>query len=132
MKKLLTVFIISILSLSCQHIEKPKKPENLIEKETLVEILVDTYLSNAVRSKTYQEIKDGNIRLEKYIYQKYAIDSLQFAESNAYYSADMDGYLLMLKEVEQKLKELKGEEEEPLKEVDSELDKNKDLEQSDQ
>lgn len=130
MKKLFAVFIISILSISCQHIEKPEKPEDLIERDVLVEILVDTYLSNAVRSKTYQEIKDKNIRLEKFVYQKYDIDSLQFARSNAYYSADMDHYLLMLKEVEQKLNELKGEEEEPVVAPESETEKNKDPEES--
>lgn len=128
MKRLLAVFIISILSLSCQHIDKPEKPENLIDRDMLVEILVDTYLSNAIRSKTYQEVKDENIRLEKYVYEKYAIDSLQFAKSNAYYSADMDGYLQMLKEVEQKLTELKGEEAELVD--DSETDKNRDPEES--
>lgn len=131
MKRLFIVFIISVLALSCQNIEKPEKPEDLIDKEVMVEILVDTYLSNAVRSKTYQEMKDKNIRLEKYINEKYAIDSLQFAKSNSFYSADMDGYLLMLKKVEEKLHKLKNEEEEePMKELDSELDKNKDPEES--
>ena len=89
----------------------PEKPDNLIDRNTMVEILVDTYLSNAVRSKNFQEVKDENIRLEKYIYKKYAIDSLQFVQSNAYYTADMDGYLKLLNEVEQKLNNMKGEEE---------------------
>lgn len=111
MKKLFVVFIISLLSISCQNIEMPEKPDNLIDRNTMVEILVDTYLSNAVRSKNFQEVKDENIRLEKYIYKKYAIDSLQFVQSNAYYTADMDGYLKLLNEVEQKLNNMKGEEE---------------------
>ena len=89
----------------------------------MVEILVDTYLSNAVRSKNYLEVKNENIRLDKYIYQKYGIDSLQFSRSNAYYTADMDGYLKMLKDAEQKLNELRGEEEiilDPDKNIDPE------------
>lgn len=76
----------------------------------MVEILVDSYLSNAVRSKNYLEVKHENIRLDKYIYQKYGIDSLQFAENNAYYTTDVDGYLLMLKDVESRLNELIEEE----------------------
>lgn len=127
MKKLLVFFIISLLSISCQDIEMPEEPDNLIDKNTMVEILVDTYLSNAVRNKNYQEIQDNNIRLEKYIYQKYAIDSLQFVKSNAYYTADMDGYLQMLKEVEQKLQVIKGEEEsvmEPEKDAKPKANKN--------
>lgn len=123
MKKLFVVFIISLLSISCQNIEMPEKPDNLIDRNTMVEILVDTYLSNAVRSKNYLEVKNENIRLDKYIYQKYEIDSLQFSRSNAYYTADMDGYLKMLKDAEQKLNELRGEEEiilDPDKNIDPE------------
>lgn len=123
MKKLFVVFIISLLSISCQNIEMPEKPDNLIDRNTMVEILVDTYLSNAVRSKNYLEVKNENIRLDKYIYQKYGIDSLQFSRSNAYYTADMDGYLKMLKDAEQKLNELRGEEEiilDPDKNIDPE------------
>lgn len=133
MKKLFVVFILSLLSISCQNIEMPEKPDNLIDRNTMVEILVDTYLSNAVRSKNFQEVKDENIRLEKYIYQKYAIDSLQFVRSNAYYTADMDGYLLILKEVEQKLNDMKGEEVEVelKKEYKTKADKNLDPDDED-
>ncbi|HLS11540.1 MAG TPA: DUF4296 domain-containing protein [Flavobacteriaceae bacterium] len=110
MRKLLVVFIMSLLTISCQDIEMPERPDNLIDRETFSEILVDTYLSNAARNKSYQDIQEQNVRLEKYIYQKYGIDSLQFAKSNAYYSSDLDGYFKILQEVEQKLIELKGEE----------------------
>src|SRR5699024_1859021 len=103
MRKLLVIIVLSITTFSCQHIEKPEKPENLIAKETFVDILVDTYLSNAARNKSYQEIESQNVRLEKFIYQKYAIDSLQFVKSNAYYSSDLDGYMEILEEVEKEL-----------------------------
>lgn len=135
MMKIFVVFIISTLALSCQHIEKPEKPVDLIEKTTLVDILVDTYLSNAIRSKTYHEIKNDNIRLEKYIYQKYEIDSLQFAKSNAYYTADLDEYLKILQEVEQKLLALKKEEDsvevDTIKNLKTKADKNVDPEEDD-
>lgn len=130
MRKLLVVILISMLSLSCQNIERPEKPEDLIDREVFVDILVDTYLSNAVRSKAYQEIRNDNIRLEKYVYQKYAIDSLQFAQTNSYYSADIDGYLKILHEVEEKLKDLKVEEEEEV--VENTITKDSDPEDSDQ
>lgn len=134
MRKLLSVLIISGLVFGCQHIEKPEKPEDLIPKETFVEILVDTYLSNAVRNKSYQEIQNQNVRLEKYIYQKYGIDSLQFAKSNAYYSSDLDGYMEMLINVENELIKLKGEEIEEvdsIKEVKAKANKNMNSEDQD-
>ena len=38
-----------------------------------------------------------------YIYQKYKIDSLQFVESNRYYSADIENYMKMFDNVIQRL-----------------------------
>lgn len=112
MKKYFLLIFLSALLLACQNISKPIKPENLIAREVMVDILVDSYLSNAARSKAFQEIRDENLRLELYIYKKYAIDSLQFAQSNAYYSSDLDSYEKMLSLAEEKLQALKDKEEE--------------------
>lgn len=106
MRKFTLIFSSILFLWSCQNVVKPEKPENLIDKQVMVEILVDTYMSNAARNKSFQQFREENIRLEKYIYQKYNIDSLQFAKSNAYYSSDMDGYLKILQEVEGKLNKL--------------------------
>lgn len=115
MRRLLTIFTLSFILLSCQDIERPEKPDNLIDRDIMVNILVDTYVSNAARNQSFQKIQDENVRLEKYIYQKYDIDSLQFAKSNAYYSSNMEDYIKILKEVEQEIMVLKGDsiEEEP-------------------
>jgi|SRR5690625_2748448 len=134
MRKLFVIVILSVVTFSCQHIERPEKPDDLIAKETFVDILVDTYLSNAARSKSYQEIQDQNVRLEKFIYQKYTIDSLQFVKSNAYYSADLDGYREILEEVEKELIKMKEEEDEEtnsIEEVKPKADINMDPEDED-
>jgi|SRR5699024_4844608 len=109
-RKIILISIWSILTWSCQKIDKPEKPENLIEKEIMIEILVDTYLSNAARNKSFQKFRDENIRLEKYIYQKYNIDSLQFVKSNSYYSSDLDAYFDLLNQVEKRLIAMKSDE----------------------
>lgn len=109
MKKVVLLLFLSAWLFSCQNIVRPEKPKNLIPKEIMVDVLVDSYLSNAIRSKSYQEVRDENVRLEKYIYEKYSIDSLQFSQSNAYYSSDLEDYTLMLDKVEEKLQALKNE-----------------------
>src|SRR5690625_3381192 len=123
MRDIFVIFIIGLLTISCQDIELPERPEDLIDRDTFSEILVDTYLSNAARNKNYQDIQEQNIRLEKYIYQKYEIDSLQFAKSNAYYSSDLDGYLEIIKVVERKLMELRGEEDSEIELDENEIPK---------
>ncbi len=87
----------------CQDIKEVEKPENLISQEVMVTILTDVYISNASRSVNNKLLKEYNIRLDSVIYNKYHIDSLQFVESNAYYSSDLKTYKGMITKVQEGL-----------------------------
>lgn len=103
--KIVNILIMLIL-LGCQDIKTPEKPVNLIPKDKMVDILVDTYLSNSARSIDNRIIIDKGVKLDSFIYTKYAIDSIQFAKSNAYYSVNLDEYATLFKKVEQRLVDL--------------------------
>lgn len=125
------IFFIALMGLlltACGSESKAEKPANLIEKNKMIDVLVDTYITNAARSKSFQEIKEENIRLDKFILQKYDIDSLQFVQSNAYYAHDIDDYVQMLEQVEARILAQKtesfGEEREmnvPIEEGDEDI-----------
>ncbi|MFC7356429.1 DUF4296 domain-containing protein [Jejudonia soesokkakensis] len=100
--KLVYLLIVLIL-VGCQDIQTPEKPSNLIPKDKMVDILVDTYLSNSARSIDNRIIIDKGVKLDSFIYIKYAIDSTQFAKSNAYYTVNLDEYAELFKKVEQRL-----------------------------
>ena len=106
---LLLLSIIMIFASSCQDIKKIEKPDNLIAKEVMVSILTDVYISNASRSINNKLLKEYNIKLDSLIYNKYKIDSLQFIESNAYYSSDLKTYAKIITSVEERLNLLKIE-----------------------
>lgn len=89
--------------LGCQDIKEVEKPEHLIAKEVMVNILTDVYISNASRSINNKLLKEYNIRLDSVIYNKYHIDSLQFVESNAYYSSNLKTYNGIITEVQEGL-----------------------------
>ena len=78
------------------------KPDNLIEKDKMIDILYDVSLLEAIKS---QNISGGisNKNANIYLYKKYKIDSVQFAQSNKYYASDIEEYKKMFEEVKSRL-----------------------------
>lgn len=107
--KYLSIVILTLLFLGCQDVKKTEKPKNLIAKDLMVDILTDVYISNAARSVNIKRLKEYNIRLDSIIYKKYQIDSLQFVESNAFYSSNLKTYTKIITSVEERLKVLQIE-----------------------
>lgn len=80
-----------------------EKPDNLIEKQKMIDIFYDLALLDAVRSQKPVLLENNSINPDKYIYKKYKIDSLQFAKSNQYYASDIAAYKKMYEEVAKRL-----------------------------
>jgi hypothetical protein len=99
----ITGLLFLILLVSCQDIKMPEKPANLISEDKMVDILVDTYLSNSARSIDNRLIIDKGIKLDSFIYTKYAIDSTQFEKSNAYYTVHLNEFADLFRKVEERL-----------------------------
>jgi len=107
MKKL-SVIILVFIAMGCQHVEKPERPDNLIARDVMVDILTDIYLSNAAKSANNKVIRQKGMKLDSFIYKKYRIDSLQFVKSHAYYNSDLDTYEEIFMEIEERLAALKA------------------------
>lgn len=125
MKHIIYIFTVVLLS-SCTSNTIYKKPENLLSKKEMVNILTDMYLAEGARSV---QNKDAE-KLVDYmplVYEKYKIDSVRFAESNFYYNTRIDDYEEILKTVDQRLKDMKIKYEAIAKKEDSiRRSKNKD------
>lgn len=80
-----------------------QKPDNLIPQKTMEEILYDLAIIDAARISNPQSILDAGIAQQGYIFEKYEIDSLQFAQSNAYYTSDVENYISMYKDILEKI-----------------------------
>ena len=96
------IFFISYL-ISCQDVQKPEKPANLISQEIMIDILTDVYISNAARNVNNKLLRNRNIKLDSVIFNKYRVDSLQFLLSNNYYSSNLDIYRDLLIKAQEKL-----------------------------
>ena len=103
MIRLATSVILSVAFWSCQHVERPEKPDDLITKEKMVLIMTDVYLGNAARSVNNKVIRQNALKLDSMIYSKYGIDSMQFVRSNTYYTSRLDDYAEIFTGVEEQL-----------------------------
>ena len=119
----LLLYVLFVFTTSCQDVKNTEKPQNLIAKDLMVDILTDVYISNAARSVNNKRLKEYNIKLDSVIYKKYHIDSLQFVESNAYYSTNLKTYTNIITSVEERLSILQIEKDSIYKIIKKEKEK---------
>lgn len=102
MKKYLLFLVSFCFLISCNE-NGIEKPDNLIEKDKMVDIIYDLTVLQAMRGNFQAKLDSSNINAADYIYNKYKIDSLQFANSNRYYASDVASYNRMYNRVNERL-----------------------------
>jgi len=106
MKKALIVLFGLIAVASCQD-SVVEKPDNLIEKDRMIDIIYDLSILEAIKSTNYGSLESRKIDAATYVYKKYKIDSLQFAKSDHYYASDIDTYSEIYDRVSKRLENSK-------------------------
>ncbi len=106
MKKLIYI-VFGILIIGCGDSDRPTKPDNLISKEKMSDIIYDVFLLNAAKGVNKVVLEKNGILPQEYVFQKYNIDSLQFALSNDYYSYDTQVYEGIMEKVKLKIEQEK-------------------------
>ena len=97
MKKRISLLAVLTL-LGCKD-DLVKKPDVLIDKSKMMDIMYDLALLEAIKYQNPAVLDSNQIRPKQYIYKKYKIDSLQLAQNNVYYAADYKSYKIMFEEV---------------------------------
>ena len=82
-----------------------EKPEDLIPREKMVDILYDLSLLNAGKGIDPDALKEKQIQTMDYIYRKYDIDSAQYASSDLYYASVPLEYEALYRALENRLEE---------------------------
>ena len=98
-----------LLVIACSGNDKPKKPDNLISKDKMSEVLYDLYIINAAKGVNKKLLEAKGFIPETYVLTKHNIDSLQFVDSNMYYAFDTDVYEAIVDIVKVRLEEKKVE-----------------------
>lgn len=102
MRKIIPFLAILTLLISCKD-EVVKKPERLIDKEVMIDVMYDLAVLEAIKYQNPASLDTFKINSRDYIYKKYKIDSLQFAKSNVYYASDYEDYKLMFEQITKRL-----------------------------
>jgi len=108
LNKFLAYLSIALLVTSCYQFKEPKKPDNLISKVDMVDILIDSKILGSANMANKRVMEKHGVDIDTYLFKKHNIDSLQFALSNAYYTFHIDEYNEIYQKVEDSLKALKA------------------------
>ncbi len=124
MKKAALILLV-FLVLACND-KTPQKPEKLLTENEMVDVLYDITMLQSVRSFKPQVLRDNNIDVAEYVYNKYDIDSTVFAQNHKYYASQLDVYERIHNKVADRVKKEKEPfEEEAKTEKDSLKDEQK-------
>ena len=105
--RIITYIVLVLCVLGCKNnaIDKPEKPDNLIDKDKMVDVLYDMALMSSAKGVGKRTLENKGVNPEAFIYEKHNIDSIQFKQSNAYYAYDIDTYEAIYEKVKLKLDE---------------------------
>ncbi|MCK5816014.1 MAG: DUF4296 domain-containing protein [Flavobacteriaceae bacterium] len=108
MRQALKLFILFGLIISCTSNTIYKKPSDLIEKELMIQLIVDMEIATSSGGSSNLRKESGRDYMSL-VYEKYEIDSARFERSNFYYYTKIDDYKKILREVERRLKMMEEE-----------------------
>ncbi len=87
------IYLLALLFFVIACAEKViKKPNNLLPMAKMEHILYDIAILTAAKNINAELLRKNNIEVMEYIYAKYGVDSIQFAESDIYYASIPSSY----------------------------------------
>ena len=102
MEKILYAISLLLFLSGCNR-DVVAKPDRLIEEDTMMEILYDLLIIDAIKAQNSYAPQNQSINPKEYIFKKYKIDSLQFTESNRYYVSQIEQYKKMYDKVSERI-----------------------------
>lgn len=105
--KYFKIILVLLLFFACKNnkIQEPKKPDNLLSENKMVEVIYDMSVVSAAKGVNKKLLEKEGIEPESYVYELHGIDSLQFAESSNYYTYKLEIYENIYANVKKKLQE---------------------------
>jgi len=106
MNKFFYIALLGLFLINCTSNTIIKKPDNLVSKDEMANILTDMFLASGGENIKNLQLQ-RKVNYFPLVYEKHQIDSTRFKESNFYYVSRIDDYQEILDKVDKKLKELR-------------------------
>ena len=96
MKKIVVLFLFILIACNNNPV---KKPDHLLDEETMENILFDVAVLQATKANSPEVLEANNIDTKDFIYKKYKIDSATYHQNNRYYAGDVRKHKHMHKRI---------------------------------
>ncbi|SHF81362.1 protein of unknown function [Salegentibacter echinorum] len=106
-KKVFLVLLAAGLASGCQNVRKVEKPDNLIPEDKMVDIIAEISLMQSARNFNKKLFEESGTKPQKYILEKYNVDSLQIKKSSDYYADNVSVYERIYDSVKSRFEKLK-------------------------
>lgn len=106
MRFFVALSFVLVLLTSCQDVKKTPKPKDLIGQDKMVDVLTEISLLYGARTYNKKMLEEKGVDPYPYLWEKYKIDSAQFARSNNYYSENYKIYRKIYSRVKERLESL--------------------------
>ncbi len=130
MQKLGFILVFILVLGSCQNLNPPEKPEQLLSPEEMENVLTDLVMLDAMISVNNFRIDNLEMNLPDFVLNKYEIDSITLAKNIKYYNEQYQQNLEIYENVKTNIEELKKVVEEKRMKKDSILKAEKEQEKS--
>ncbi|MBZ9651532.1 DUF4296 domain-containing protein [Psychroflexus montanilacus] len=91
---------------SCQNVEKIEKPEKLLSKSEMKDLLYDMVLLDAASGVNEKRLKDLDIKMFDFLSKKYKLDSIELKQNIQYYNMKFDDNLEIYEQVKDSISRL--------------------------
>lgn len=103
-----TCLVLAVLMLSCQKIEKSEKPDQLLSKSEMKDLIYDMILLDAAASVNQEKLNELGVDMLEYLSKKYKIDSSSLKKNIKYYNLRFDENLEIYEEVKDSITKLEN------------------------
>ena len=97
-------FILIMLIISCSD---QSSPTDLMSEQQMVDFLLDINIINSSRAYRNNSVLNYYNIKDTFLYKKHNIDSIQFVNSNSYYSSKPKKYLKIYSQLQKKMRSIK-------------------------
>ena len=102
MRKVIFIYLVALSS--CQTAEKVEKPDNLLTKDQMVNILSDIALLKSASDVNSNRLSNFIDTPFDYVTQKYQVDSTTIAKNIEYYNFQFNDNLSIYRQIEERIK----------------------------
>lgn len=99
----LAIVLMFVFLVGCTNVYKVPKPDKLIPQTAMENILYDMTIINAAGTYNSQRFSQTGVDPACHVFEKYNIDSAQYAQNTLYYAASLDEYKELIDKVKARI-----------------------------